>query len=173
MNLISQRIEGYLKANTQYQSVVIWGSGQIGFQVYNLIKNKFKHIQLLGFIDTNAQEIITKNEYTIYPKVHIGKLNPDLVIIASIAYEGEIYDVIKNEFPNYKNRIYTISEINTTDSKLNQILQLKEPYEMKIALFDYPDSPELWLALSKNESTPDLKHKMLECAERLFQERSK
>jgi glycosyltransferase involved in cell wall biosynthesis len=67
----------------QVKKYVIWGSGDIANSLYELIKNNFNNMELIGYISANPEKYTESNSSKIYAPEKIPRLDADFVFIAN------------------------------------------------------------------------------------------
>ncbi|MDF9409146.1 methyltransferase domain-containing protein [Pelotomaculum isophthalicicum JI] len=73
------------------KKVLIYGAGIHTQALIELID--FKNCNMLGIVDDNVSKVGSKvGKWKVYAIDDINKLNPDIILISSYAFENEIYD---------------------------------------------------------------------------------
>lgn len=107
MNLIIERLSKILESYQSHKTIVIWGAGLLGKQIQNCITLNFPQHTIIGFVD---QSVSSADETTQrYPIDALSVLQPDIVIIASVAYEKEIKAQYNAQFTDKHSVIVSFS----------------------------------------------------------------
>ena len=137
-----------LPANTR---VVVWGAGQLGQQVMRTLQADCAHLVLLGYVDRSIQSVQVSSQPAIYPLSELLSLRPDVVVVASLAYQAQIIAEIADNYPQLNAGVVSLSP---TGNHEKSDLAMKS-LELNQRVFDWPDDPNLWQQLAQQSDGED------------------
>ncbi|ALS99063.1 hypothetical protein [Lacimicrobium alkaliphilum] len=165
MSLLTQRVSRFLTSRPDIKSAVIWGAGQVGDQLATLIEQQFPDIELRGIVDSSINERKSVDGREVYPVSFLeGEEKPDLIVIASIAFERKIFDIISERYPSLIGLVFRLSQSEIVGAKLADALSQDDETLLTELLFEFPDSAEVWDEFARRADTQNLKALYSDCA---------
>ncbi len=152
MNLALIRVMDFLLNAPETKHIVVWGNGQLGKAIVEMVEQQLPHIEEINIIDSSIEDSQSECDTTVLPINALESLTCDCLIIGSIAYESEILNTVEQRFPTLRSRVFCLSDpLSQNNSQLSLTLRHSRE-ELTSLVFAYPDCPEVWRALAKTAS---------------------
>lgn len=171
MDILEERIKLHLGISDEIYTIVIWGAGQFGELIYNLLASKWPQHKILGYVDSSVKQVTFKGQAKIFPISELTSMEYDLLFISSIEYESEIEAQLNSLDIKLPGKAIKLTEIPDLLLLIQELHASRDYQKTKNLIYRFPDVEAFWLLLSELATDPHESKLCYECYQRLSKKR--